>query len=131
SGGPKRNAKLARGGATNVKANTPRVPPTNDAIAPTDNATPALPFRASGYPSNVVTTEGASPGKFSKTDGIRPPNIDPRNIPERKIIEVSAGSPKDNGKSIAITVAGPRPGNAPIRVPMKTPRATYNRFTGC
>ena len=44
SGGAKRNAKRANGGAISIKPNTPTVPATKDAMAEIPNAAPALPF---------------------------------------------------------------------------------------
>ena len=43
SGGAKRNAKRARGGATSINPNTPTVPAMNEAMAEIPNAAPALP----------------------------------------------------------------------------------------
>jgi hypothetical protein len=47
SGGAKRNAKRANGGATSINPNMPMVPATNEAMAEIPNAAPALPCRAS------------------------------------------------------------------------------------
>ena len=46
SGGAKRNAKRASGGAISINPTTPTVPAINDAIAEMPNAAPALPLRA-------------------------------------------------------------------------------------
>ncbi len=46
SGGAKRSAKRASGGAITIKPKTPTVPATKDAIAEMPNAAPALPLRA-------------------------------------------------------------------------------------
>ena len=50
-----------------------RVPPTKEPIAASPNAKPALPCRANGLPSNIVTTEADSPGIFMSTEVIVPP----------------------------------------------------------
>ncbi len=46
SGGAKRKAKRANGGAISIKPRTPTLPATNEAIAEIPNAAPALPLRA-------------------------------------------------------------------------------------
>ena len=47
SGGPKRSANFATGGAKNISPNTPKVPATKEEIAAIPRAAPARPWRAS------------------------------------------------------------------------------------
>ena len=46
SGAPKARARLARGGAKNIRATMPRVPATNEPTAAMARAAPARPLRA-------------------------------------------------------------------------------------
>jgi len=46
SGGAKRNAKRASGGAISIRPSTPTVPAMKDAMAEIPNAAPARPWRA-------------------------------------------------------------------------------------
>ena len=46
SGGAKRNAKRANGGAISINPNTPTVPAIKEAMAEIPNAAPARPLRA-------------------------------------------------------------------------------------
>ena len=77
SGGPKRSAKVASGGARSITAIRPSVPATKEPNAATPSAAPARPRRAIWYPSRHVTTDAASPGMFSRMDVVDPPYIAP------------------------------------------------------
>ena len=77
SGGPKRNANAASGGATSVSTMTPKVPAMNDPTAAMQSAAPARPFRAMALPSMQVITDAASPGMRSRIEVVEPPYCEP------------------------------------------------------
>ncbi|OPZ49938.1 MAG: hypothetical protein BWY92_01184 [Firmicutes bacterium ADurb.BinA052] len=73
SAGQNFSATLARGPENRISTMIPTAPPTKDATSDTPSASPALPFLASGYPSNAVTTADGVPGVFMVTAVIEPP----------------------------------------------------------
>jgi hypothetical protein len=77
SGGPKRSAKLARGGATTVSRMTLNVPATKEPTAAMERAAPARPRLAMAWPSMQVMTEAASPGMRIRIEVVEPPYCDP------------------------------------------------------
>ncbi len=77
SGGPKRIAIAASAGAKKVSSTRLAVPAMNDPSAAMPSAAPARPWRASWWPSSVVTTEAASPGMFTRIEVVEPPYIAP------------------------------------------------------
>ncbi len=77
SGGPKRSAKLASGGATTVSTKTPKVPAMNEPTAAMQSAAPARPFLAMALPSMHVITDAASPGMRSRIEVVEPPYCEP------------------------------------------------------
>ncbi len=77
SGGPKRTANVASGGATSVSMSTPKVPATKDPTAAMHSAAPARPFFAIALPSMQVITEAASPGMRSRMEVVEPPYCEP------------------------------------------------------
>ena len=77
SGGPKRNAKPASGGAITVSTITPNVPAMNEPVAAMHSAAPARPLRAMALPSMQVITEAASPGMRSRIEVVEPPYCEP------------------------------------------------------
>ncbi len=77
SGGPKRSAKAASGGATRVSTTTPNVPAMKEPTAAMQSAAPARPFLAMALPSMQVITEAASPGMRSRIEVVEPPYCEP------------------------------------------------------
>jgi hypothetical protein len=77
SGGPKRSANAASGGAITVSTMTPNVPAMNEPTAAMHSAAPARPFLAMALPSMQVMTEAASPGMRSRIDVVEPPYCEP------------------------------------------------------
>ncbi len=77
SGGPKRSAKVASGGAIKVSMTTPKVPAMKDPTAAMQSAAPARPFLAMALPSMQVITEAASPGMRSRIEVVEPPYCEP------------------------------------------------------
>ena len=77
SGGPKRRANSASGGANRVNSTTEMVPPMNEAVAAVTRATSALPWVASGRPSNTVATAVEAPGMPRVTELMAPPYMAP------------------------------------------------------
>ena len=77
SGGPRRTANAAMGGANRVTMTVAMVPATKEPIAAVAKAAPARPFLASRLPSMAVTMEPVSPGVFSKIDVVEPPYMAP------------------------------------------------------
>ena len=73
SGGPKRSASEASGGASNMSPMMPSVPAMNEPNAAMPSAGPALPCSAIWWPSSVVTTDAASPGIPTRIDVVDPP----------------------------------------------------------
>ena len=52
--------------------------PTKDEVNAAVSASPAWPFCAIGWPSNVVATDHGSPGMLNSTDVMAPPNSAPQ-----------------------------------------------------
>ena len=77
SGGPKRSAKAASGGAMSVSMITPKVPATKEPTAAMQSAAPARPFLAMALPSMQVITDAASPGIRSRIEVVEPPYCEP------------------------------------------------------
>ncbi len=77
SGGPKRSANSASGGANSVNRTTEMVPPMKDAAAAVTRARSALPATAIGRPSNTVATAVDAPGMPSVIELIAPPYMAP------------------------------------------------------
>ena len=77
SGGPKRSAKLAKGGASSMSPTILTVPAINDPMAAIARAGPARPWRVISYPSIQVMTEAASPGMRIRIEVVEPPYIAP------------------------------------------------------
>jgi len=73
----KRIAIAASAGAKKVSSTRLAVPAMNDPSAAMPSAAPARPWRASWWPSSVVTTEAASPGMFTRIEVVEPPYIAP------------------------------------------------------
>jgi hypothetical protein len=71
------SATATSAGANPISKIAPIVPPANDAIAATVSALPALPWRASGYPSKLVATVEATPGALIRIEEVEPPKIAP------------------------------------------------------
>src|SRR6476619_7143793 len=78
SAGPNCSANFATSGATSVIMITANSAPTNDEVNAAVKASPALPFCAMGWPSNVVATDHGSPGMLNSTDVMAPPNSAPQ-----------------------------------------------------
>ena len=53
------------------------MPAKNEPIAAVASATPARPCRAIWYPSSVVTTDAASPGRLTRIEVVEPPYCEP------------------------------------------------------
>ena len=77
SGGPKRSAMVASGGAIKVSTITPNVPAIHEPTAAMQSAAPARPLRAMALPSMQVITEEASPGMRSRIEVVEPPYCEP------------------------------------------------------
>ena len=77
SGGPKRSAKLAKGGASSMRPTILTVPAINDPMAAIASAGPARPLRVISYPSMQVMTDAASPGIRIRIEVVEPPYIAP------------------------------------------------------
>ena len=77
SGGPKRRANAASGGANSVNSTTEIVPPMNEATAAVTSARSALPAMASGRPSKTVATAVDAPGIPRVIELIAPPYMAP------------------------------------------------------
>ncbi len=77
SGGPKRSASVASGGAMSVSTMMPNVPAIHDPTAAMHSAAPARPFFAMAWPSMQVITEEASPGMRIRIDVVEPPYCEP------------------------------------------------------
>jgi len=73
SAGPNIRAVSASGGPKTMSPITLTVPPMKEPMAAIPRATPAFPCRASGLPSNIVTTDADSPGTRIRTEVIVPP----------------------------------------------------------
>ena len=78
SAGPNCSANFATSGATSVIMITANSAPTNDDVNAAVSASPALPARAIGWPSNVVATDHGSPGMLNRIDVMAPPNSAPQ-----------------------------------------------------
>jgi hypothetical protein len=61
----------------NIRRTTLIVPAMKEPMAAMHRAGPALPFLAIWYPSRVVTTDAASPGKFRRIEVVEPPYMAP------------------------------------------------------
>ena len=77
SAGPKVSARLAKSGADMAMKSVPTVPAKKLPIAAAARARPALPCFAISWPSSVVTTEEASPGRFIRMAVVEPPYCEP------------------------------------------------------
>ncbi len=77
SGGPKRRAKRANGGARNIRATKESVPAIKEPTAVMTRAGPARPFWVIAYPSRQVTIDATSPGMRIKMEVVEPPYIAP------------------------------------------------------
>ena len=73
SAGPKASVTCTRTGAKAVSATIPIEAPTKEAAVVMNNATPALPCWAIGYPSRQVTAAEGVPGRLSRIEAIEPP----------------------------------------------------------
>ena len=78
SAGPNWRANLATSGAASVMTMTANSAPTNDEVKAAVSASPAWPFCAIGWPSNVVATDHGSPGMLNRIEVMAPPNSAPQ-----------------------------------------------------
>src|SRR4029079_17489865 len=86
SAGPNCSANFATSGATSVIMITANSAPTNDDVNAAVSASPACPFCAIGWPSNVVATDQGSPGMLNSTDVMAPPNSAPQQMHDSMMI---------------------------------------------
>ncbi len=121
SGGPNSNTTALAIGMTASMNPTPISPPSAEAVAAAPMAVPALPCRASGYPSKQVAAFGAAPGVFSSIADNEPPKGTPPMMPPTSTIAESASMPNVSGISSASAVVPPRPGMAPNNSPIAVP----------
>jgi hypothetical protein len=73
SAGPKVIASSPSQGPAAARTRVDTVPAKNEAIAAMARAAPARPCRAIWCPSRQVTTDDASPGRFTRIDVVEPP----------------------------------------------------------
>ena len=73
SAGPKVSARPASSGAAMAMNSVPTVPAKKLPMAAAASARPALPCLAISWPSSVVTTDEASPGRFIRIAVVEPP----------------------------------------------------------
>src|SRR5262245_15944678 len=71
--GPNSSASLVSGAPSAATKIVDTQPAMNDPIAAMASAGPARPWRAIWCPSNVVTTEDASPGMLTRIEVVEPP----------------------------------------------------------
>ena len=76
-GRPEPERHGASGGPNAAIRNVATVPAKNEPIAAVASAAPARPCRAIWYPSSVVTTDAASPGRLTRIEVVEPPYCDP------------------------------------------------------
>ena len=77
SAGPNFRLHSASVAAVNASPIVPKIPAKNEPIAESPSAVPALPWRASWWPSIAVTTEDDSPGTLTRIEVVEPPYIAP------------------------------------------------------
>ena len=76
---------------------------------------------ASGWPSRIVACEATVPGIPRSTDEIVSAVDVTANMPSSSANAETVSMPKVNGSRITRPITPPRPGTAPIHMPMKTP----------
>ena len=130
SGGPNSSAASLIASAAAISTKMLQVPPMKDPTAATLSAEPALPWRASLYPSIVVIPPEDSPGTLISAEVSVPPYMAPYMMPDSMTIAVTGSMPKETGSSSAIPSDGPMPGSAPITWPSSTPTKTARRLPG-
>ena len=121
SAGPNCRAKLATRGAARVMTMTANSAPTKDEVKAAVSASPALPFCAMGWPSNVVATDHGSPGMLNRIDVMAPPNSAPQYMQDSRMMADVGDMLKVSGSRIATPLAPPRPGSTPMMTPSTIP----------
>ena len=95
--------------------------PTKDEVKAAVSASPALPFCAMGWPSNVVATDHGSPGMLNRIDVMAPPNSAPQYMQDSRMMADVGDMLKVSGSRIATPLAPPRPGSTPMMTPSTIP----------
>src|SRR5262249_25854970 len=121
SAGPNCSANLATSGATSVIKMTANSAPTNEEVNAAVSASPALPFCAIGWPSNVVATDHGSPGMLKRMEVMAPPNSAPQYMHDSRMIADVGDMVKVSGSRIATPLAPPSPGSTPMITPNTMP----------